>query len=220
MKHRLFLVGILLAAAIVVVGGIASCQKAASVRQSQATATEVPLGGETTPASGPTVVSAVTPTPGIQGQQTPGEVPATTIPLASPAPPTVEPAPTQATTTGTGGQYVLYKVKQGDTVASIAAQYGTTITAVANLNGLTDPSLIVVGQELKIPTSGATPGQATPGSAGGTPGCRVNYTVQRGDWVWQIARDYGVSPYDILKANGLTIQSANTIQPGQVLCIP
>jgi hypothetical protein len=38
--------------------------------------------------------------------------------------------------------------------------------------------------------------------------------------VWQIARNYGVSPYDILAANGLTIQGANTIYPGKVLCIP
>jgi LysM repeat protein len=38
--------------------------------------------------------------------------------------------------------------------------------------------------------------------------------------VWQIARNYGVSPYDILASNGLTIQSANNIQPGIVLCIP
>jgi LysM repeat protein len=44
--------------------------------------------------------------------------------------------------------------------------------------------------------------------------------VKQGEWVWQIARDYGVSPYDILAANGLTIKSANTVYPGTVLCIP
>jgi LysM repeat protein len=53
-----------------------------------------------------------------------------------------------------------------------------------------------------------------------SPGCRWNHVVQRGEWVWQIARNYGVSPYAILKANGMTIQSANIIQPGTVLCIP
>jgi LysM repeat protein len=53
-----------------------------------------------------------------------------------------------------------------------------------------------------------------------SPGCRWDHTVERGEWVWQIARNYGVSPYAILEANGLTIQSANIIQPGRVLCIP
>jgi LysM repeat protein len=44
--------------------------------------------------------------------------------------------------------------------------------------------------------------------------------VQRGEWVWQIARNYGVSPYDILSANGLSVASGRVILPGTVLCIP
>jgi LysM repeat protein len=59
---------------------------------------------------------------------------------------------------------------------------------------------------------------ATPPPA--SAGCRWNHTVQQGEWVWQIARNYGVSPYAILEANGLTIQTANIVLPGKVLCIP
>jgi LysM repeat protein len=86
------------------------------------------------------------------------------------------------------------------------------VEAISQANGLSNPNQIYAGQKLKIPAGGS--------SGGTTPGCRVQHTVQRGEWVWKIARNYGVSPYDILAANGLTVQTADTILPGSVLCIP
>ncbi|MCL7455364.1 MAG: LysM peptidoglycan-binding domain-containing protein, partial [Anaerolineae bacterium] len=65
----------------------------------------------------------------------------------------------------------------------------------------------------------STSGGSSGGSTGAT-GCRITHVVKQGEWVWQIARNYGVSPYDILASNGLTIQTANTIYPGKRLCIP
>jgi len=109
---------------------------------------------------------------------------------------------------------MYHTVQQGETLSSIAQRYGTNWQAIANANGIVNPNQIYVGQKLKIPTSGGS------GSTGGATGCRISHTVKAGEWIWQIARDYGVSPYDILAANGLTIQTANTIYPGRVLCIP
>ena len=43
-----------------------------------------------------------------------------------------------------------YTVKQGDTLGSIAARYGTTYTALAKLNGITNPNRIYAGQKLKL----------------------------------------------------------------------
>ena len=43
-----------------------------------------------------------------------------------------------------------YTVKQGDTLGSIAARYGTTFQALAKLNGITNPNRIYVGQKLKL----------------------------------------------------------------------
>ncbi|MHB8890575.1 MAG: LysM peptidoglycan-binding domain-containing protein [Candidatus Limnocylindrales bacterium] len=60
---------------------------------------------------------------------------------AAPAP-TVTPVPSTART---------YKVKSGDTLGSIAAQFGTTVKAIVAANGIEDPSLIRVGQVLIIP---------------------------------------------------------------------
>jgi LysM repeat protein len=113
---------------------------------------------------------------------------------------------------------VYHTVQRGDTVYSIARRYGSSVEAITQANNLVNPSQIYAGQKLTIPVSGGggTSGGTTPPSTG----CRIKHTVKAGEWVWQIARNYGVSPYDILAANGMTVQSANPIVPGQVLCIP
>lgn len=44
-----------------------------------------------------------------------------------------------------------YTVVAGDTLSGIAERFGTTVEAIASLNGITDPSRISVGQVLRIP---------------------------------------------------------------------
>lgn len=44
-----------------------------------------------------------------------------------------------------------YTVAKGDTLSGIAAQYGTTVDTLVELNGIQNPNLIVVGQVLKLP---------------------------------------------------------------------
>ncbi len=63
-----------------------------------------------------------------------------------------------------------YTVKAGDTLTSIAATYGVTLTELANANNLKDPYTIYVGQVLCIPatststtTSGSTSTTSTSG---------------------------------------------------------
>lgn len=46
----------------------------------------------------------------------------------------------------------------------------------------------------------------------------VTYRVRKGDYIWALARRYGVSPYRILKLNGLSVDSVLAI--GQELLIP
>ena len=43
-----------------------------------------------------------------------------------------------------------YTVKSGDTLSGIAAMYGTTYQHLANINGISNPNLIYVGQIIKI----------------------------------------------------------------------
>ncbi len=44
-----------------------------------------------------------------------------------------------------------YTVKAGDTLSAIAARFGTTVSAIAALNHITDINRLIVGQVLKIP---------------------------------------------------------------------
>lgn len=71
-------------------------------------------------------------------------------PTAAPtsAPQEEEPA-AQPTSDSTGGE--TYTVQEGDSPASIAAQFGITPEALMEANGITDPTSLLVGQELTIP---------------------------------------------------------------------
>jgi LysM repeat protein len=71
---------------------------------------------------------------------------ATPEPTEPPPPPTETPVPTATTVPGT------YVVKQGDSLAGIAAQHGTTVQILAAANNITNPDSITPGQVLVIPT--------------------------------------------------------------------
>jgi hypothetical protein len=104
------------------------------------------------PGAGPTPAPIVTPAPTSAPATPRPTAPPTLAPTPAPSPsakPTAKPKPTptakpQATT-------ITYRVKSGDTLYSIAAQFGTTIKAIVEANGITDPNTIVVGQKLAIP---------------------------------------------------------------------
>jgi len=49
-----------------------------------------------------------------------------------------------------GGLYGSYIVKSGDSLSTIARQYGTSVSALQAMNGI-DGSLITIGQELRYP---------------------------------------------------------------------
>lgn len=54
--------------------------------------------------------------------------------------------------------YTVYTVVSGDTLSGVAKKYGTTYQKLAEYNGIADPNVIHVGQQIKIPTVGeATP---------------------------------------------------------------
>ena len=42
-------------------------------------------------------------------------------------------------------------MQQGDTLAAIAQQFGTTVAALQSANGIEDPDEIIIGQVLVIP---------------------------------------------------------------------
>ena len=64
----------------------------------------------------------------------------------SPTPtPSATPVPTPVPS------YRTYTVKSGDFLIAIANQFDTTVKAIMDLNDISDPSALVIGQVLKIP---------------------------------------------------------------------
>ncbi len=79
------------------------------------------------------------------------------IPGASSAPAATTATATPAATTAAAA--TTYTVRAGDTVSAIAAQYGTTVSAIVQANGLGKNAMIRIGQRLAVP--GATAPAAT-----------------------------------------------------------
>jgi LysM repeat protein len=72
------------------------------------------------------------------------------VPTAAPtAAPSIR--PTATPTVSATPRPKTYKVRSGDTMSAIAARFGTTIAEIAALNNIANPSLIRVGQVLRIP---------------------------------------------------------------------
>lgn len=76
---------------------------------------------------------------------------ATGNPTPAPAPAPAAGATPGATATPAPGAAQEYEVKSGDTLSSIATQFGVTVQQIVDANQITDANLITVGQKLKIP---------------------------------------------------------------------
>lgn len=146
--------------------------------------------GATVISAGPTPtyeMPTLTPSPGL------GATP-TSLPTAQPSP-TLAVSPTPAP--------VQHTVQWGDTVYSLARQYGTTVEAIAQANNLPPSYLIRVGQTLTIP---------------GQPVSSNVYVVKPGDTLYSIAARYGVAWQTLASVN--RILNPALLQVGQQLIIP
>jgi len=63
----------------------------------------------------------------------------------------VETVPEEAALETAAPQYAEHTVVSGDTIWKLARQYNTTETKIMELNNITDPRRIQIGQKLKIP---------------------------------------------------------------------
>ncbi len=170
------------------------------------------------PTAGPAVTQIAAPTP-LGG--------AVATPVA-PSPQQVVVSPAAPAAAGSG-QATSYTVVAGDTLNSIAARFGTTAEAIAQLNSLADPNALMLGQKLQIPagaaagTSGGTSGttgSTTGGSTGGTTttGGANTYTVQQGDTLGRIALRYDTTVQELVRLNNLS--NPDAISVGQKLIVP
>ena len=99
--------------------------------------------------------------------RTPAAMPSPVIIDMDTATPTVA-LPTATFTPGPGLPTV-YRIRPGDTLLTIAAQFGVTVEEIMAANDLTDPDRIQAGQELIIPTGGLAEPTPTPTRVTNTP---------------------------------------------------
>ena len=96
-----------------------------------------------------------------------------------------------------GGGSAIHVVAAGDTLADIAAHFGTTVAALVETNQLSDPDLLRVGQELTLPVAGNN--NATPSAASAEA-----HIVVAGETLAEIAARYGIAPETLAALNGIT----------------
>ncbi len=116
---------------------------------------------------------------------------------------------------------VIHVVRPGENLYLIAARYNVTVRAIMQANGLRNPNVIYVGQELVIPISAEAPAVPTATmvtAATPTPGAERVHIVARGQTLFSIALRYNVTVGELMRANNL--RNPNLIYPGQRLVIP
>lgn len=102
--------------------------------------------------------------------------------------------------------YTIYQVQNGDTLASVASKFGLPINDLSNLNGIMVGTVLNPGDYIVVP--------------------RVEndnlyfrkYTIQKGDTIYDIARQYNISPSYLLRLNGLN--ENDVIYSGETIFIP
>ncbi len=121
---------------------------------------------------------------------------------------------TSSNTTNTSSSATgTYTVQSGDTLSGIANKFGTNYESLANLNNISNPNRIYVGQVLKLSANSNTASSAHQATTNATPA--GSYSVKAGDSLSAIAARYGMSYETLARLNN--ISNPNRIYVGQVL---
>lgn len=96
---------------------------------------------------------------------------------------------------------ILYVVRPGDTLYSIAQQFGVTPEDIAKENRISNVDRIYVGERLYI----------------SVPPVESTYVVRPGDTLFSIANQFNTSVSNLLRLN--RIKNPNMIYPGQVIYV-
>ncbi|HJM65455.1 MAG: hypothetical protein CMN05_16555 [Roseibacillus sp.] len=129
-------------------------------------------------------------------------------------------------------------VKTGDTLSSIARRYNTSVDTLMKTNEITDPTRLRIGQKLTLPekaspsentaipkaipipekvaTNQIPPPRPTSRPAAKVPADAHNYTVERGDTLYGIARRHKIS---VSALRGLNPDIGDQIVVGQTITV-
>lgn len=111
------------------------------------------------------------------------------------------------------GENSFHVLQPGETLSSLARKYNTSVAALQESNGVSDPRQLHAGRKLRIPSAENSVAEVRPktsASAAGLSGTPTHklpqkkanaYTVRAGDTLWSIARKHNLSTAQLLALN-------------------
>jgi membrane-bound lytic murein transglycosylase D len=122
---------------------------------------------------------------------------------------------TGSTSTQQTSSKLVYKVKSGDALGTIATRHGVTLTQIKQWNNLSS-NLIKVGQVLILHANAEPSTAKTIALNSENPTSSKTYTVRPGDSLWVISQKHSLSIEQIKRLNNL---NSTQIKPGQRLIV-
>eukprot|EP00741_Cyanophora_paradoxa_P012306 tig00000169_g11892.t1 len=143
--------------------------------------------------------------------------------------------------------FVTHTLQPGETLMALTRKYGCSLDAIraANESTLRDLHLVPVGQRIRVPVGAVSKASAAnavassvaaaaaaaaassapraapaPARAPSPPPAEQSVVVQKGDTLFGIARRLNVAIDELLAANGMDMDSASLIAPGQRIRAP
>ena len=112
-----------------------------------------------------------------------------------------------------------YKVEKGDTLYSLSKKYQITVAELRAANNLSENDVIKAGQKLVIPEADIGNAAALSSTAKSSNSTikTTEYTVQKGDTLYRIAKNNGLSVAELLAINNF--DSNTVIKAGQKIKI-
>ncbi len=110
---------------------------------------------------------------------------------------------------------IVYVVREGDVLTTVAERFGTTIAGIKELNPQLTSDRLFPGDELRVPNIPQTEGGDAAASLEDEP---YYYTIQPGDVVSSLALEFGVTLEEIRNANPLV--DLDQVPVGVRLIIP
>jgi LysM repeat protein len=220
MKRTPWLLWIIMTGIVIVLAG---CTQDAPERSVSPEAIPAPTTAPTAATSGTTPAPGQTQAPAAATATRPATSPTTPPTGAQPTPVPAQPTPVpaQPTPAAPAAQTQPYVVKSGDTPASVAALFKTTIEVLRSLNP-TMGNTLNVGDTLIVPklaeAQPTQPPAPPPATAPPAPSGQRIHVVQAGENLYRIGLRYGVPWPSIARANGIV--NPTRLQAGQRLVIP
>jgi len=123
-----------------------------------------------------------------------------------------------------------YVLQRGDNLTGVSRAFGTTVEAILDANGISNPNRVYAGLPLVIPVAAPASVAETPSEAptaesidtqlavAPAEDVAITHVVKRGESAIAIARQFGIHVDDLLAANHLA--NRDRIYAGQTLTIP